>query len=161
MEQDHVIYTDGRDVTVTDTTLRIRNHAYKINGIVRSTLRTIRPERWPAILLALLGAGLAVCGWMALFPSTVYLGEMSTNGNLIAIWVGVSFLIVGILALAISREKYAVRIVTAEGEKDALVSKKREYVAQIVNALDRAFSFNRPPGFAGDPLGGPDYARGN
>jgi len=60
MEHDKVIYTDGRDVTVTDSTLKVRNHAYKISGITRSTFWPIRPERWPASLLLLLGIGLAI-----------------------------------------------------------------------------------------------------
>ena len=47
MEHDNVIYTDGRDVTVTDSTLKVRNHAWKINGIMRSTLWTIKPARGP------------------------------------------------------------------------------------------------------------------
>ncbi|HYG04251.1 MAG TPA: DUF6232 family protein, partial [Chryseosolibacter sp.] len=65
----------------------------------------------------------------------------SVTGNMLALWAGLALFLVGAIALAVSREKYAVRIVTAEGEKDAVVSTKREYVAQIVNALNRAFTF--------------------
>ena len=77
MEHDKVIYTDGRDVTVTDSILKVRNHAYKISGITRSTLWTIRPERWPASLLLLLGIGLAICGWMGVIPTTIGLDTMA------------------------------------------------------------------------------------
>jgi hypothetical protein len=37
------------------------------------------------------------------------------------------------------REKYAVRIYTAEGEKNVVVSASREYISQIIDALNRAF----------------------
>ena len=52
--------------------------------------------------------------------------------------------LIGIIVLAIVRERYAVRIATAEGEKNAVVSDKKEYISQIVNALNEAFSQNRP-----------------
>lgn len=31
MTQDKVIYTDGRDVVVTDSTLKVKNTSYKLN----------------------------------------------------------------------------------------------------------------------------------
>ena len=43
------------------------------------------------------------------------------------------------------RERYAVRIATAEGEKNAVVSEKKEYITQIVDALNEAFTLSRPP----------------
>jgi len=45
----------------------------------------------------------------------------------------------GLIVMVIVRERYAVRIATAEGEKNAVVSNKKEYIAQIVNALNEAF----------------------
>ena len=63
------------------------------------------------------------------------------SGDTLALWIGAALLVIGILILALSRERYAVRIATAEGEKNAIVSYKREYIAQIVDALNRAFNF--------------------
>ena len=45
----------------------------------------------------------------------------------------------GLLIMIRMREKYAVRIFTAEGEKNVVVSQSREYISQIVDALNRAF----------------------
>lgn len=142
MERDNVIYTDGRDVTVTDSTLKVRNHAWGINGIMRSTLWTIKPARGPALILMLLGLGLAISGWLDVLPATMAInsGSETVSVNTLALWSGLALIVVAIITLAVSRQRYAVRIVTAEGEKDALVSTKREYVAQIVNAIDRAFA---------------------
>jgi hypothetical protein len=46
-----------------------------------------------------------------------------------------------------------VRISTAEGEKNAVVSNKKEYIAQIVNALDNAFYSHPHPLSAQDMTG--------
>jgi hypothetical protein len=61
------------------------------------------------------------------------------SSNTLAIWVGLALVVLGILLLLAARTRYAVRIGTAEGEKNAVVSQKREYIAQIVDALHRAF----------------------
>jgi hypothetical protein len=141
MTPDKVIYTDGRDVTVTDSTLKVKNTSYKLSGITKLTLWTIRPERWPGILLLLLGLTAAVLGFMNMVPADMSLqtDNGSVSSNTLAIWVGLGLAIIGILILASAHERYAVRIGTAEGEKNAVVSRKREYIAQIVDAINHAF----------------------
>jgi ABC-type amino acid transport substrate-binding protein len=52
---------------------------------------------------------------------------------------GVLLVLAGIFVMLRLREKYAVRIITAEGEKNLVVSQSREYISQIVDALNRAF----------------------
>jgi hypothetical protein len=41
--------------------------------------------------------------------------------------------------MGLMKDRYAVRIATAAGEKNVLVSRKKEYIEQIVEALNRAF----------------------
>ena len=141
MTPDNVIYTDGRDVTVTDSTLKVRNTSYKLSGITKLTLWTIRPDRWPGILLLLLGVTGMVLGFMNLLPAEMNLETDSgvVTANTLAVWIGIGLAVIGILILAFAHERYAVRIGTAEGEKNAVVSTKREYIAQIVDAINRAF----------------------
>ncbi|HEY0653260.1 MAG TPA: DUF6232 family protein [Chryseosolibacter sp.] len=145
MTPDKVIYTDGHDVVVTDSTLKIKKHSYNMNGITKASFWTIRPDRWPGIVLMLLGVVAAVCGYMGLVPADWSLqteaGLMSSNT--LAVWGGVALFIIGLLVLIFTRERYAVRIGTAEGEKNALVSTKREYIAQIVDAVHTAFDLGR------------------
>jgi hypothetical protein len=141
METDKVIYTDGHNVVVTDTTLKIRKASYKLNGITKHFLLTIKPERWPAVILMLVGIGLAVCGYLGMIPQTFDLetNNGSMSGNVLALYIGVGLFLLGLLILAFTRVRYAVRIATAEGEKNAIVSTKREYIAQIVDAIHSAF----------------------
>ncbi len=150
MTPDKVIYTDGHDVVVTDSTLKIKKTSYKLAGITKAAFWTIRPDRWPGVLLMLLGIGAAVCGYLGLIPAEWSMQTESglISGNMLALWTGIALFVLGILALVMSRERYAVRIGTAEGEKNALVSTKREYIAQIVDAVHTAFDLghmNNPP----------------
>ncbi|HEU5146895.1 MAG TPA: DUF6232 family protein [Chryseosolibacter sp.] len=142
MTPDKVIYTDGRDVTVTDSTLKVKSTSYKLSGITNVMMRTIHPDRWPAVLLLLLGLVAAVLGFLNLVPADMSLRTDNgvVDSNTLAIWVGIALALVGILLLASMHDRYAVRIGTAEGEKNAVVSRKREYIAQIVDAIHNAFN---------------------
>ena len=141
MTPDKVIYTDGRDVTVTDSTLKVKNTSYNLNGITKLSFWTIRPDRWPAILLLLLGLTAAVLGYLNLVPAdmNVQTEDGVLAGNTLALWVGIAVAAIGLLVLLAARVRYAVRIRTAEGEKNAIVSTRREYIAQIVDAVHNAF----------------------
>ena len=66
------------------------------------------------------------------------------TGNTLAIIIGSLLVLIGILITGLMRERYAVRIATAEGEKNVIVSSRKEYVKQIVDALNEAFNFSRP-----------------
>jgi hypothetical protein len=150
MTPDKVIYTDGHDVVVTDSTLKIKKNSYNMSGITKASFWTIRPDRWPGALLLLLGIIAAVCGYMGLVPSEWSLQTDAglVSGNTLAVWTGVALFVIGLLVLIFTKERYAVRIGTAEGEKNALVSTKREYIAQIVDAVHTAFDLgrmNNPP----------------
>jgi hypothetical protein len=149
MTQDKLIYTDGHDVVVTESTFKVKNATYRLNGITKLCLWTIRPDRWPAVLALLIGLAAVVCGVMGVIPADV---NMATDGgyvtgNELALYIGAGLALVAIIALAVSKERYAVRIGTAEGEKNAVVSRKREYISQIVDALHSAFdsSHTNPP----------------
>jgi len=63
------------------------------------------------------------------------------SANTLALWTGLGLALIGIVAIAAVRERYAVRIATAEGEKNAIVSHKKEYIAQIVDALNKAITY--------------------
>jgi hypothetical protein len=141
MTPDKLIYTDGHDVTVTESTFKVKNASYRLNGITKLCLWTIQPDRWPAVLLVLIGLAGVACGYMNLIPADINLATDNgyISGNMLALYIGGGLALLGIIVLGLSKERYAVRIGTAEGEKNAVVSRKREYIAQIVDALHSAF----------------------
>ena len=148
MLPDKVLYTDGRGITVTDSTFQVNKTSYQLSGIIKHGFLIIRPERLPGMLLLVVGFIVLVIGIMSLVPASL-IPAMEINGehvtaNTVAMWAGGSIALIGILVLVIVRERYAVRIATAEGEKNAVVSEKKEYISQIVDALNEAFTLNRP-----------------
>lgn len=147
MATDRVIYTDGRDVTVTDSTLKVKNTSYKLTGITKLSFWTIRPDRWPAVVLLLLGIGSAILGFIGIIPADVNVRTDGgiISGNTLAVWIGIALIAIGLLMLMLAHERYAVRIGTAEGERNAVVSRKREYIAQIVDAVHSAFDLGQSP----------------
>ena len=52
---------------------------------------------------------------------------------------GVVLFVAGVVMILTVKPHYALRIFTAEGENDVIVSPRREYVRQIIDALNRAF----------------------
>jgi hypothetical protein len=101
------------------------------------------------MLMLIVGFIVLVIGMLSLIPVSI-VPNMEINGehvtaNTVAMWAGGAIALIGILVLVIVRERYAVRIATAEGEKNAVVSEKKEYITQIVDALNEAFGLNRPP----------------
>lgn len=147
MIQDKVLYTDGHDVTITDSMLMVRNMEYRLIGITKHGLHIVKPQRLPGYLLFISGVMLLVCGYFDLWPSTVVSSAkffgFTLSGSAIMLGIGVFLTLIGILIIGLLRERYAVRIATAEGEKNVVVSSQKEYVNQIVNALNRAFNFVR------------------
>jgi hypothetical protein len=147
MMPEKVLYTDGHDVTVTDSTLQVKNLEYRLNGVIQCGLMVIQPRRAPGIVLLLLGIGLIMAGLLqAIDPATIGNFEIAGklfSANTLALWVGGAIALIGILLLGIIRERYAVRIATAEGEKDAVVSDKKEYIIQIVDAINQAVTYVR------------------
>ena len=138
-KEDRVIYTDGDKVTVTDSTFHVRRHDYKLDGIIKHGLYVMRPSRLPAILLVLIGLVLMVAGFAEWIPANtmndVYIGNTAFGVNTIAMAVGGIIALIGVITIGLLRDRYAVRISTAEGEKNVIVSSRKEYVAQIVDAL--------------------------
>jgi hypothetical protein len=144
METDKILYyTDGHHVTITDSGFKVRNTWYELSGITRHRFSIISPPRIPSVTLVTLGISAFLCGALDFIPSS-WVNEIHLFGfpllvNSLVMMAGVVFLLAGVLVLLKLREKYAVRIFTAEGEKNVVVSQSREYISQIVDALNRAF----------------------
>lgn len=143
MNTDKVYYTDGHEVTVTSSTLKVHNKEYLLPGITRHGLSTLRPQRAPGLLLFIIGMLVVVVGAYQLIPpgliSNVFIMERWVTVNDWAVVAGGLIGLAGLLTAMLVRPKYAVRIATAEGENDVVVSRHREYIRQIIEGLNKAF----------------------
>jgi hypothetical protein len=144
MKKEDVLYTDGHDVVVTYSAIQVKKKWYKLNGITRHGLSILGPEQLPFVVLLVLGTALALTGLFEGAASVVGLTEYSVldftvNLNQVFFWAGVSVLALTAALMLVIPERYAVSITTAEGEKNLVVSTQREYVTQILKALNEAF----------------------
>ena len=135
MIQDGVIYTDGHDVKVTPHQLIVGKTEYLLAGVTAIRLVTLRGNKMPPILFILLGIAGIVVGWKQLLSGAISAG---ITLNQLAVYAGAILFILGALWFGLVHDKYAVRITTAAGEKDAVVSTKKDYINQIVSALQEA-----------------------
>ena len=136
-------YTDGHQVMVTNSFFKVKKTLYQLRGITRHGVYIIHPPKIVQLGLLLLGTLIFVSGSMNLFPSELgnsinFLGaELETHLFLMS--VGLLLFAAGMVILWVMKDRYAVRIHTAEGEKDVVVSENKEYVTMIVEALNRAY----------------------
>lgn len=142
MSNENILYTDGHEVTVTDSTFHVRNHAYRLEGITRHGFSIIKPSRIPAFILSGVGLLVLAMGISNLRPEvnfTVTLFAIPITLNTLLVVGGCLLIFTGTMFAVLTKERYGVKIVTAEGEKNVIVSDKREYVTMIVDALNKAF----------------------
>jgi hypothetical protein len=138
-----VFYTDGHEVIVTDSTFKVNKREYKLLGITRHGLLTIKPHRAPGIFTLIIGLLLLAIGAYELLPATtigeVRIANRFINANDLTVVMGSIIAFAGLMMLVLAKPKYAVRISTAEGESNAVISRQQEYIRQIIDGLNRAF----------------------
>ena len=149
MTTENILYTDGHDVTVTDSTLRVRKSFYRLDGITRHNFSVIKPSRIPAFILSGLGLIVLALGISNLKPDfnfKITLFTYAVSMNTVLVIQGGLLILIGLTLFILTKERYGVNIVTAEGEKNVIVSDRREYVSMIVDALNKAFikTVNKP-----------------
>jgi hypothetical protein len=143
MRGEKILYTDGHQVTVTNSFIRVKKSLYSLEGITRHCLLIIHPDKLPALLVLVVGAMLITMGALHLIPKStipdVEFYSFEVNANAISLVLGIVLLGVGASLMWLMKDRYAVRIETAEGEKNVVVSPSKEYIALIVDALNQAF----------------------
>lgn len=142
-EDEKVLYSDGSTVTVTESVLQVKKTGYDLTGITKYGLSILAPVRLPWVIVLVAGVGLITAGIMKWVPSALvdeyYLNDILVTGNLEAVLVGMLLTLTSLGFLLSLSERYAVSITTAAGEQNVVVSRRKEYVTCIVNALNSAF----------------------
>ena len=141
MHPDTVIYTDGRNVKVTSSEFIIGHMKYLIDGIMAVRMHLIRSPKALPIILILIGALVVAAGLFYNFgggSESTYIANVAVTPERIAVFAGVLFMLSGIIMLSLLHDKYALLVTTAEGEKNLLISRNRDYVNQIMSAIREA-----------------------
>jgi hypothetical protein len=148
MTNDSVIYTDGHHVKVTTYQFIAGETKYFIDGILSVRMNYIKAKIIPAIVLIVLGLAAVVAGFLHLFNTiqldNLRIGTMTLTANRLAAIIGVVLILIGLISMAVRHRKYAVHILTADGEKEPVVSTKKDYIYQIVSAIEKAIEIVRP-----------------
>jgi hypothetical protein len=142
--EEDVLYTDGHDVTITYSAIQVKRKWYRLNGITKHGFSILAPARLPYVLLLMVGTTLSIIGLVDAGSSitgisqfTLFSVEVQLNHFLF--WLGISLLATAAVLMVIIPDRYAVSITTAEGEKNVIVSTQKEYITQIIKALNEAF----------------------
>lgn len=142
MTSGKVLYTDGHQVTITDSMFQVKKNTYRLDGIIRHSSIVIPPRRVPILLGIMVGIVFLTLGVFDYVPTQLIpdleVADIIVSTRLLSIIFGAALLSASIAFLFIEKEKYGVHILTAEGEKAVVVSKQKEYVEMISEALGKA-----------------------
>ena len=139
-----IFYADAQHhVFVTDSMFIIKDKEYNLPSIRDHIIKEIKPTPTAGFVVAIVGTILLLGGvfhFIALrFMPNVTLLDFTFGAFSWSILMGALILFGGLFMIAMAKPKYALHISTSEGENDVLVSPRREYIRQIIDALNRAF----------------------
>jgi hypothetical protein len=141
---ENTLYTDGHGIKVTTSEFVTGNNSYKIAGIIDAQVNLLRAAITPVVLIILIGLAGIITGAMHLYSHSsvepFYIGSILVTVNRIVFFTGLLLVAAGLIRAVTMRGKYAVHIVTAEGHKDPVVSTKKEYILEIVAAIQKALT---------------------
>ena len=141
VKTENFLYTDGRDVVVTNTNLIVKNTRYLLKGILDFSLAIVRPQRLPGLLLTILALMFILNAIFQFVPYSFY-NTLDIPDELIVsevqLSIGIGMLIIGTASMLLVRKRYALRIETATEKKNVIVSRRKEYVDKILTAIRKA-----------------------
>lgn len=142
MNEGDIIYTDGHGVKITREKFHVEDKEFYLNGITSIDLQRVPAGNLSSILLFILGFLAIMAGSLKVFSDAGFTVQDSIyvmNSNIVAIGIGVALILAGILRMIMAKDKFAVKIGTAEGEKKPFVTSNREHAAIIVASLKKAY----------------------
>lgn len=145
MNEGDIIYTDGHGVKITREKFHVEDKEFYLNGITSIDLQRIPAGNLVSIILFISGFLAILAGSLKVFNDFSFIAGESIyiiNSNILAIGIGVALIIAGILRMIMAKDRYAVKIGTAEGGKKPFVTKNREHAAIIVASLKKAYYRN-------------------
>lgn len=116
--QNETIFYNGNSVTVTQSRFVTESKTYAMRNISSVHLFEIVKNKAKAIVLIIFAL-------LFLFSKEFF-------------WIGLILIALGIIWFIFIKNEYAVRISTNAGEVNSIISQNKEYIREIVNALNEA-----------------------
>jgi len=116
--QNETIFYNDSSIKVTQSRFITYSKTYTMRNISSVYIFEIIKSKNKALLLI-------IVGFLLLFSKNIF-------------WLGIIILILGLWWIYTIKNEYAVRISTNAGEVNSIVSKDRDYIQKIVNALNEA-----------------------
>jgi hypothetical protein len=113
-----VFFSDG-GVIISDSRFIASGYIYNISDLSAVRLEVVEPQRWLALFSIVLGLV------FLLIEDALFV-------------VGGFFIALGIMIGVFAKTRYAVILKTNTGEHRVLLDRNRDYIAQVVYALDAA-----------------------
>ncbi|MDA7865694.1 DUF6232 family protein [Akkermansiaceae bacterium] len=116
---EELVFFDSGDVLVTNPRFIVFGQTYAMSNVTSVGTRILKPDRtWPIIFLII---GLLLLIW---------------GGR--AFWLGPVFGAIGVSRLIRNKTNYSVVLNTSAGENQALTSKSKEFIEEVVSALNNS-----------------------
>lgn len=136
-----VFYEDGT-VRITSARAILGNKTYVMANITSVSMGKTPVNKSLGVLLMIIGFGFAflrVFSLIQVMGIATQLGISLFNfSDFVVLALGIGVGLVGLFLIRSQKPSYVVRIGSASGESDGLVSKSKDYIIQIVNAINDA-----------------------
>jgi hypothetical protein len=117
-------YFQEGDVTITNARVIIANNTYSLSNITSVSMKPIQPNLIFPLIILIAGFLLGLCGF--------------ANQSIGFLAFGSIGVIIGFAVMFLNKRKYGVRIGSASGESNALVSRDKDNIQKIVDAINTA-----------------------
>ena len=130
------IYAEG-PITVTDARIIIYGKTYALQNVTSVSMRVIAPEMGGAIGMSVIGV---ICG---LIGMCIIGNADKPGGGWLMMVIAAGAIAAGIWFFVSAKDQYALHLATSSGETDAITSKSRMWIEQMVTAVNKAIVARR------------------
>ncbi len=136
-----IIYIDGRGVSITKHTLKVKEDSFPVKTLSYRPVVVV-PDRTPAGLIFLAGFALIIFGFIKISASGMMISETKSLAPAFFLFLGFIVLLGSLIAGFMSRERYAIQITTSSGVKNIVTHRTKEYITKIIHRLNTAVTEN-------------------
>jgi len=140
--ENNILYEDFEGFRITSERFYAQDKVYTIDEIKEINLKRKAPAKRLSIIVFSLGLLLTFLGSVDFINKVEFelpLINYIIDSNTLILILGLIIVAWSITKMLISKDLYAVEIITQSGEKEKIVSESRKYSARIMASLKRAY----------------------